>query len=426
MDIDLLSKMVKELILDNDRVVLPGLGYFAAEIVPSTFSDRGYTINPPYRKLYFRQDMGRDGLLARLYAESNGTGTDVAEHILEDFVRDMREVLDREKVIIFPGLGRLRATKENNYFFVPDEDLDIYPEGAGLEPVSLKTHNAQIVPPDAIPGLDHEPDAEPEILEPEAEDGPAVMHVENVPVEDVEVLPEAVAEANAAEDNAAGDGDKAEEGISGNEGAAEKEDGEKEDGKEEDVNATEEAAGVPGEDTSEGNAETANGEEEAKGGEENGEDGGRNAENGPEVKVEGKTEEKPKEKVLEKSEEKPAEKVGEKPEYAVENVGAGEEKPGTGENGEEKVAEEKEDKTGEDRDEAETWKDREDERMGGDEGGKIKKGMPKWLRIMLIVSGAAVALAVIALAVFVLLANVSPDFVDSILYSPDELEILKY
>ena len=26
MDIDLLSKMVKELILDNDRVVLPGLG----------------------------------------------------------------------------------------------------------------------------------------------------------------------------------------------------------------------------------------------------------------------------------------------------------------------------------------------------------------------------------------------------------------
>ena len=37
MDIDLLSKMVKELILDNDRVVLPGLGSFVAEIVPSTF-----------------------------------------------------------------------------------------------------------------------------------------------------------------------------------------------------------------------------------------------------------------------------------------------------------------------------------------------------------------------------------------------------
>ena len=41
MDIDLLSKMVKELILDNDKVVLPGLGCFVAEIVPSTFSDKG-------------------------------------------------------------------------------------------------------------------------------------------------------------------------------------------------------------------------------------------------------------------------------------------------------------------------------------------------------------------------------------------------
>ena len=37
MDIDLLSKMIKELILENDRVVLPGLGCFVAEMVPSTF-----------------------------------------------------------------------------------------------------------------------------------------------------------------------------------------------------------------------------------------------------------------------------------------------------------------------------------------------------------------------------------------------------
>jgi hypothetical protein len=37
-------------------------------------------------------------------------------------------------------LGRLRATKENNLFFIPDEDLDIYPAGLGLEPISLKSH----------------------------------------------------------------------------------------------------------------------------------------------------------------------------------------------------------------------------------------------------------------------------------------------
>lgn len=140
MDIDLLSKMVKELILDNDRVVLPGLGSFVAEIVPSTFSDKGYTINPPYRKLYFRAKPDEGNALADFYASSNGVQIDVAERIIADFVSELKSVLFERKTVLFPGLGRLRATKENTVFFVADEDLDIYPEGFALEPVSMKTH----------------------------------------------------------------------------------------------------------------------------------------------------------------------------------------------------------------------------------------------------------------------------------------------
>ena len=140
MDIDLLSKMVKELILDNDRVALPGLGSFVAEVVPSTFSDKGYTINPPYRRLYFRSkpDEGRE--LAEFYASTNKVEEDMAERIIKDFVSELKSVLHAKKTVVFPGLGRLRATKENNVFFVADEDLDIYPAGFGLEPISLKTH----------------------------------------------------------------------------------------------------------------------------------------------------------------------------------------------------------------------------------------------------------------------------------------------
>ncbi len=140
MDIDLLSKMVKELILDNDRVVLPGLGCFVAEIVPSSFSDRGYTINPPYRKLSFRARPERGEELARFYADTNNVSYDAAEHIMNDFVSELKTVLHQKKTVVFPGLGRLRATKENTVFFVADENLDIYPAGFGLEPISLKTH----------------------------------------------------------------------------------------------------------------------------------------------------------------------------------------------------------------------------------------------------------------------------------------------
>lgn len=141
MDIDLLSKMVKELILDNDEVALPGVGSFVAEYVPATFSDRGFTINPPYKRLSFRNKISENSAaLVNFYAKCNGLDTDTASKILTEFLSELRNVLESKKVVIFPGLGKLRATKENYFFFVADEDLDIYPEGFGLEPVSLKTH----------------------------------------------------------------------------------------------------------------------------------------------------------------------------------------------------------------------------------------------------------------------------------------------
>ena len=196
MDIDLLSKMVKELILDDDKVVLPGLGCFVAEIVPAYFSDKGYTINPPYRKLYFRARPDEGDSLINFYAKSNDVPREVAERIIRDFVSELKAVLHAKKVVVFPGLGRLRATKENNVFFIADEELDIYPEGFGMEPISLKTHKEtaaevsaavadlktmlETVPDIEIlvepaPEPDPEPDPEPE-KNPVTEDTPA--HVE--------------------------------------------------------------------------------------------------------------------------------------------------------------------------------------------------------------------------------------------------------
>ena len=141
MDIDLFSDIVKNLILDNDEVTLPGVGTFVSELVPSSFSDKGYTINPPYRRLSFRQRWNEeDDMLVRFYSETNGTDPETSRRILTVFLNGLRETLQSKKVVPMPGLGRLRATKENTFFFIADEDLDIYPYGYGLEPVSLKTH----------------------------------------------------------------------------------------------------------------------------------------------------------------------------------------------------------------------------------------------------------------------------------------------
>ena len=140
MDTPLLAKMVRELILENDAVTLPGIGTFVAELVGASFSDKGYTINPPYRRLSFTQREGADTLLADIYASSNDVPYESALQILTEFLGTLKTELMTKKSVQFPGLGRLRATRENNFFFIADEDLDIYPDGFGLEPISLKTH----------------------------------------------------------------------------------------------------------------------------------------------------------------------------------------------------------------------------------------------------------------------------------------------
>ena len=140
MDIALLSKMIGELLLDHEEVGLPGLGAFLAEMVPASFSDRGYTINPPYRRVTFIPSRSEDDSLVELYARSNGIDYDQSKAILQHFLEEAKRELLEKKVVVFPGLGRLRSTRQNNFFFITDEDLDIFPDGFGLPAVSLKNH----------------------------------------------------------------------------------------------------------------------------------------------------------------------------------------------------------------------------------------------------------------------------------------------
>ena len=189
--------MVKELILDDDKVVLPGLGCFVAEIVPAYFSDKGYTINPPYRKLYFRARPDEGDALIDFYAKSNDVSYEVAEKIIKDFIAELKSILLSKKVVVFPGLGRLRATKENNVFFIADEDLDIYPEGFGLKPVSLKTHtetaaevSAAVADLKSMLAVEPDPTPVPEpVEEPEPIPEPEFVEVPD-PIEDLKPVEE--------------------------------------------------------------------------------------------------------------------------------------------------------------------------------------------------------------------------------------------
>lgn len=192
MDIELLSKMIGELVRDRSEVGLPGLGSFVSEFMPASFSDRGYTINPPYKRVTFVPGQAEDDSLVKLYAQSNDIDEDQSRAILLHFLEETKKVLIDKKTVVFPGLGRLRATRQNNFFFITDESLDIYPEGFGLLPISLKNQEETAVElhhvVESLADILVEP-ADSESVEPASEVVPASEPVEPEEASALEPVP---------------------------------------------------------------------------------------------------------------------------------------------------------------------------------------------------------------------------------------------
>lgn len=177
MDMELISKMIGDLMLDHDSVTLPGVGCLVAEQEPSTFSNKGFTINPPYRRISFISGEGNDHLLSDLYASSNNLSQETASSVIKHFLAQMREVLADNKTVAFPGLGKMRAVRNGSYIFIQDEDSNICPEYFGLEPLSLRSHNTACA---TVPALTEIP----------AEEAPVSEEAASSDTAEIEVIPE--------------------------------------------------------------------------------------------------------------------------------------------------------------------------------------------------------------------------------------------
>ena len=453
MDIDLLAKMIRDVVLEKDEVALPGLGVFVAEFVPASFSDKGFTINPPYKRLTFRQEVNAgDDTLIRMYAEANNIGEDAAARIVNDFLSGLKDILMVRKAVVFPELGKLRATRENNFFFIADENLDIYPEGFGLEPVSLKTHQEAVSEvAETIAGLRS-------ILEPETASGTDIASESETPPASETVLEadSAPESENAAEPEAepvvgaaAASGialqtesedepmEVAEEGVSGDDAEGESV---VETGSEAAEEAVEEAAGE--------SAEEAAGEAEDSCAEGDAEQSGTNAEDTMEIAEE--TAEESAEESAAETESEPAEETAAAEEESAE------------EPAEDPAAEAAAATSGPEKDNdfgiippldiqiEETDPDAEAAPLADadlalhpgqdsepvsqeflseilvieDNANEPSRSSRFWKTFRIIAVTLAV-LAILALAAFIILSRVAPDFIDRILYSPEELDIVR-
>lgn len=418
MDIDLLSKMVKELILDNDEVSLPGVGSFVAELVPSSFSDKGYTINPPYKRLSFRKKAdASDNVLIDFYAKSNNVDKETASKIVIDFLSEMQKVLELRKSIVFPGLGKLRATKENIFFFVADEDLDIYPEGFGLEPISLKTHEETPAEVSAtIAALQ-------DILNPEEAESKSGSEDPSEAVSGPEVAPEVT--------------------VGGQPESSLEAERESENDLHPEQQATAEASELQSEQQTTAEESDLQSENESQHDEESEQETAQSSEGGTEEANEYQPEEMSNSEEVSNSEDVSETTGDEHPEPESSHEAEGESdnarKP------EQQITAEESDRQSENESQSEAEGEQENEPQPEPESGNelqpepqvesndskqprtepAKKSRKGW-KALIWTAVAIAALAVTFIVGFVILAHIAPDFIDSILYTQEELEIINH
>ena len=134
MDISVFSKCLKDLLLRNDEVVVPGLGTFMVQVVADEVDEDGNPI-PPYRKIsYSTAEKEDDGLFLRWIAKYLPDGTD-ASQTWQDFIEDFSGELDEKKSVVIKGVGELRASARKIYYFVSDTENFEYPDVPGQESI---------------------------------------------------------------------------------------------------------------------------------------------------------------------------------------------------------------------------------------------------------------------------------------------------
>ena len=129
MDTSRLASHCIDLLRSHNRVSLGNMGSFMAEDTPATLTHDSHVLNPPGRRICFREnETWNDGLLEDAYG---------SKEELEDLISDVSRKLAREKSVTLDGFGKLRRTREGDIFFVMDKNVSVNPNGFGLVPLSL-------------------------------------------------------------------------------------------------------------------------------------------------------------------------------------------------------------------------------------------------------------------------------------------------
>jgi hypothetical protein len=133
-----ISLYITELLSGHDCVIIPGLGAFVATSGTAQIDENQEIIHPPSREISFDSKVKNDdGLLVAYVASGEGIPLAEARKHVEQFREDIQYRLEKGDSVVFPELGTLVLTEENQVRFHGEPGMNFLPGSYGLKSVSL-------------------------------------------------------------------------------------------------------------------------------------------------------------------------------------------------------------------------------------------------------------------------------------------------
>lgn len=144
-----LERHIEILLLDNDCVIVPGLGGFLAHHASARYDGGDGMFLPPLRTLGFNPKLDmNDSLLAQSYVEAYDISYPEALSRIDAEVDEVKQSLERDGFFELEDIGVLLLNDEGNYEFEPCESGILTPEYYGLAEVEIERLAADEVPSD--------------------------------------------------------------------------------------------------------------------------------------------------------------------------------------------------------------------------------------------------------------------------------------
>lgn len=139
-----IERHIEILLLNNDCVIVPGLGGFMAHHVEARYDESEHLFMPPMRTLGFNPQLKlNDSLLAQSYVEAYDISYPEAVRRIESEVGELKQHLDNEGSYSLNAIGTLTVNEEGNYVFEPCEAGIQTPSLYGLCPFEMETLEAK-------------------------------------------------------------------------------------------------------------------------------------------------------------------------------------------------------------------------------------------------------------------------------------------